>query len=203
VQAAYQDLALGEQQKQLNAKRLSEMENDESKTDETDYDALYNKNPKLFEDIMGYAKRWVTNNANSSQSVFDEQYKIAYNVALKTYGQEYADLWATTVAQEWSAMTHPEPEPFDRDSFVNSWKQEIYSDITTTTTTGDENNSTTTKTTGKDANVVEQKKAIKDLYFYAQAYNMSDTEFYAIAKDLGVDVDTVNLWLKEIDEGKW
>ena len=111
VQAAYQDIALGEQQKQINAKKLSEMENDESQASETDYDALYNKNPKLFEDIMSSAKTWVTNNANSSQSEFDEQYKIAYNVALKTYGQEYADLWASTVAQEWSAMMHAEPEP--------------------------------------------------------------------------------------------
>lgn len=203
IEAAYQDLALGNQQKELNAKKLSETETDASKADETDYDALYNKNPKLFEDIMALAKTWVTNNANSSQSVFDEQYESAYNVALKTYGQDYADLWAATVSQEWSAMMHPETEPFDRDGFVNSWKERIYSESTTTTTTGDENNSTTTKTTGKDVNVDVQKRAIKDLYFYAQAYNMSDTEFYAIAKDLGVDVGTVNLWLEEIDEGKW
>ena len=203
IEAAYQDLALGDQQKQLNEKKLAATENEAEETEETDYDALYAKNPKLFEDVMALAQTWVSNNANSSQSVFDEQYKTAYNVALKAYGQEYADLWAATVSQEWSAMMHPETEPFDQDGFVDSWKERIYSEKTTTTTTGDENNSTTTKTTGKDANVAEQKKAIKDLYFYAQAYNMSDTEFYAIAKDLGVDVNTVNLWLEEIDEGKW
>jgi hypothetical protein len=95
VQAAYADLA--EKQKQAE--------------EEADYNTLYNNNPKLFEDVMATAKAWVTNNANSTQSQFDERYKASYNVALKAYGQDYADLWAETVAQEWSAMMHPEPEP--------------------------------------------------------------------------------------------
>lgn len=200
VQAAYQDIAIKDQQIAANNAALKQQEEEERVVD---FNELYEKHPLKYRNVIDLANQFVANTAGLTTQKLNEQFLSAYNVAKKSLGEEYAALWRETVLANMSPEEALSFDDFDKKGFVDSWKEQIYSERTTTTTTGDDNNSTTTKTTVRDANVAMQKKAIKDLYFYSHVYNMSDQEFYSIAKELHVDVDTVNLWLQEIDEGKW
>ncbi len=192
VQAAYQDIAIRDQQIALNNRTLTEQEEDEANA-LVDFDALYKKDPGKYNEVISLAKQFAENLAGRSNKTLSEQFLTAYSVAKNYYGEEYAELWREAAL----AAIQPEPtgyETFD-ESMIEQWQDRIFGD--TTKYTYDDSGADRVKTSETKSrevvNRVAQENAAWQLleYYAAGAITWSEVVNYG---------DSIGLGAKEMDE---
>lgn len=179
VQAAYQDLARGEQQIELNKKAIAEKEAAAAKEVSTETQL------KAEAEADALAKMYLNSGKTRNELLAYLSTGTAKNYYVKQFGQSGYDYLLSLASAMYDG--YAAPEAFDIDSFVSSWKDNIFSTVEVDDGTG-------RKTKERVADSKQQRAAWEELQYALASGQITETEFYQILSSLGISRTISDMW---------
>ena len=179
VQAAYQDLALGEQQIELNKKAIAEKEAAAEKEVSTETQL------KAEAEADALTKMYLNSGKSRNELLAYLSTNTAKNYYVKQFGQSGYDYLLSLASAMYDS--YAAPEAFDKTGFINSWKDNIFSTVEVDDGTG-------RKTKERVADSKQQRAAWEELQYALASGQITETEFYQILSSLGISRTISDMW---------